>query len=97
MNAAYNRIGITVLCLTMLTGIAGCASTKMTSSSDVPRMSIDTLFTQMDDPSIRILDVRLPSSQKSGMMKIKGAIRENPNDYLSWAEKYPKSQTLVLY
>ena len=92
MKLTYHNIGVIVLCLTMLAGVAGCASTTIRSSSDVPRMSIETLLARIDDPSIRILDVRLPSDQERSKIKIKGAVRENPNDYLRCAEKYPKSK-----
>jgi len=60
-------------------------------------MNIETLLTRIDEPSLLILDVRLPSDQKRSKIKIKGAVRENPNVFSSWAEKYPKSKSIVLY
>lgn len=97
MKQIYYNIRIIVSCLIALAVVAGCASMKTGSTSDIPRMSIETLLARIDDPTTLILDVRLPSDQKRSKVKIKGAVRENPNDYLSWAEKYPKSKTIVLY
>jgi hypothetical protein len=30
-------------------------------------------------------------------LKIKGAVREDPKVFESWANKYPKDKTIVLY
>jgi hypothetical protein len=97
MKQIYHNIGVIVLCLTMIPVVVGCTSMKTGSSSDIPRLSIETLLARINDPSILVLDDRLPGDQKRSKMKIKGAVRENPNDYLSWADKYHKSKNIVFY
>jgi hypothetical protein len=43
-----------------------------------------------------VVDVRIADDWKKSDLKIKGAIREDPEkDYRVWASKYPKDKTLV--
>lgn len=44
-----------------------------------------------------ILDVRGAKQWKASEKKIKGAAWEDPGDMESWADKYRKDKTLVLY
>ena len=44
-----------------------------------------------------IIDVRAVSDWKESKLKIKGAVREDPNDVDGWASRYPKDRTLILY
>ena len=64
---------------------------------DVPRMSKETLKERLADPDLIILDVRTGSDWKGSEFKIKGAIRANSDRVDSWAAKYAKDKTLVLY
>jgi hypothetical protein len=41
--------------------------------------------------------VRRNSHWTSSDLKIKGAVREKPNEIQSWADKYSKDKTIVLY
>ena len=66
-------------------------------SADVPRMKKDELKAMLDKPDLVILDVRAQSDWKGDDLKIKGALREDPESVKSWAEKYPKDKTFVLY
>ena len=66
-------------------------------SADVPRMKKDELKAMLDNPDFVILDVRAQSDWKGDDSKIKGAIREDPESVKSWAEKYSKDKTFVLY
>ena len=66
-------------------------------SADVPRMKKDELKAMLDNPDLVILDVRAQSDWKGDDSKIKGAIREDPESVKSWAEKYSKDKTFVLY
>ena len=66
-------------------------------SADVPRMTKDELKAMLDNPDLVILDVRAQSDWKGDESKIKGAVREDPESVKSWAGKYPKDKTLVLY
>ncbi len=66
-------------------------------SADVPRMKKDELKAMLGNPDVVILDVRLEDDWKDDHLKIKGAIREDPESVKSWAGKYSKDKTLVLY
>jgi rhodanese-related sulfurtransferase len=66
-------------------------------SADVPRMTKDELKALLGNPELIILDVRLGGDWKDSDLKIKGAVREEPRDMESWANKYSKDKTLVLY
>jgi len=66
-------------------------------SADVPRMKKDELKAMLDNPDLVILDVRAEGDWKGDKLKIKGAIREDPDSVKSWAEKYAKDKTIVLY
>jgi rhodanese-related sulfurtransferase len=60
-------------------------------------MTKDELKALLGNPELIILDVRLGGDWKDSDLKIKGAVREDPNDTESWANKYSKDKTLVLY
>jgi len=66
-------------------------------SADVPRMTNDELKALLGNPDLIILDVRRDSDWNGSDSKIKGAVREDPHDIESWANKYSKDKTLVLY
>jgi len=66
-------------------------------ANEVPRISKQDLRAMLDSPDLVILDVRTSGSWEKSKAKIPGAIREDPNDAKSWAEKYSKDKTLVLY
>lgn len=52
----------------------------------------------LGNPDVIILDVRLSNDWDRSEWKIRGAIREDPEENLkTWAEKYPKDKTLVFY
>ena len=71
--------------------------TTFAESADVPRMKKDELKAMLDNPDLVILDVRSENDWKDGDLKIKGAVREDPESVKPWAEKYSKDKTLVLY
>jgi hypothetical protein len=65
---------------------------------EVPKMTKEELRPMLGSPDVAILDVRLGAEWTSSKWKIQGAIREDPEKGIqSWAEKYPKDKTLVLY
>lgn len=66
-------------------------------SADVPRMTKDELNAMLGNPDLVIIDVRYGEDWTDSDLKIKGAIREDPINVKSWANKYPKNKTLVLY
>jgi len=66
-------------------------------SADVPRMTKDELKAMLGNPDLVILDVRAKKDWKESDAKIQGAIREDPDSVKSWAGKYTKDKTFVLY
>ena len=64
---------------------------------DIPRITKDQLMEKLADPEIIILDVRPEQQWKGTKLKIVGAIHEDPTAIESWAGKYPKDKTIVLY
>ncbi len=62
-----------------------------------PRLDKDTLKGWLNDPKVLILDVRQPQDWESSDKKIKGAVRQDPNEVQTWAKSLPKNQKIVLY
>ena len=75
--------------------VGGC--TTLVKSSDAPRMTKEELKAKLDTPDLVVIDVRLGTDWTGGDLKIKGAVREDPQALDSWANKYPKDKTLVFY
>ena len=63
----------------------------------VPRMAKDELKGLLGNPDVIILDVHTGRDWDNSEHKIKGAVREEGSGFTSWADKYPKGKTLVLY
>jgi len=51
----------------------------------------------LGNPDLMILDVRVGGEWGASKEKTQGAIREDPERVKTWADKYPKNKTLVLY
>lgn len=66
-------------------------------AEEAPRITKEELRASLNDPDVVILDVRTSRDWKGSEKKIKGAVRENPKRFKSWAHKYPKDKALVLY
>lgn len=96
MNAK-RFLGWFILCLSLYIGILGCALIPKTDSKQVKSMSKELLKSNLEDPSIVILDVRQPQDWNKSGIKIKGAIQENPNKFDNWYSRYPKTKTVILY
>ena len=68
------------------------------AAEKAPRITNEELKEMLGKPDVIILDVRSASDWKKGEAKILGAIREDPDKAIkSWAEKYSKDKTIVLY
>jgi 3-mercaptopyruvate sulfurtransferase SseA len=70
---------------------------KALTLGDVPRMSIEELKQQVDNPNLTIIDVRTSHDWGDSTMKIKGAIREDASKATTWMAKYAPNRTLVFY
>jgi rhodanese-related sulfurtransferase len=75
----------------------GCVSATTATSRDVSTITKQELRSMLDDPNVIILDVRPEQQWKASELKIRGAVHENPNKVESWAGKYQKDRTLILY
>ncbi len=74
-------------------GIGAVASAK-----EAPRITKEELKAMLGNADLIIIDVRLGADWKNSKEKIVGAIREDPEKSTkSWAAKYPKDKTIVLY
>jgi hypothetical protein len=93
--ATILAVSATVLFLAAFANAAKQSETK--PFPDIPRITKEELREKLTDPDVVILDVRLEQQWKSSKLKIVGAIHENPAAVESWAGKYPKDKTIVLY
>jgi rhodanese-related sulfurtransferase len=66
-------------------------------AQNVSRMSIDELKAVLGKTDLVVIDVRSPRDWEATSSKILGAVREDPGGASTWARKYPKEKTLVLY
>jgi rhodanese-related sulfurtransferase len=86
------KLVILVLGLAIVSMLAPFAA-----ADEVPRMTKEQLKALLNDPDVVILDVRRDKDWKGSEKKIKRAVRENPKRFKSWAHKYSKDKTLILY
>ena len=84
---------LTCLLIFLFMGLFGNAA----FAEDVSRMSKEELKSIMGDPELVIIDVRAGRDWNKSKLKIGGAVREDPKKTTSWADKYDKSKTHVLY
>jgi hypothetical protein len=70
---------------------------KAAVADEVPRMSKEELRAMLGNPDLVIIDVRSGKDWEASQSKIKGAVREEPWQAKSWADKYDKDKTYVLY
>lgn len=88
-------VGFTILFCT-LPGI--CSEKEKIPYPDVPRLPAAQCIKEMREvPPPIIIDVRLTSQFKESLQKIPGAVHEDPEKVQSWAHKYKKNQTVILY
>jgi rhodanese-related sulfurtransferase len=66
-------------------------------SGEASLMTKEELKAKLGNPDLLIIDVRYGKDWTDSDLKIKGAIREDPKAFDSWATKYPKDKTLVFY
>jgi rhodanese-related sulfurtransferase len=74
--------------------LGACASLDTGGSLRISKEEAESL---MGKPGVDIIDVRVGRAYSGSHWKIKGAVRENPIDVKTWAHKYPKTDTILLY
>jgi predicted sulfurtransferase len=91
MNKRY-RLGLLMVLLSFNSFLAFAVA-----SADAPRMSKEELKNRLGDKDIVVIDVRTGYDWEKSDSKIRGAVREDPQHAASWAKKYTKEKTIVLY
>lgn len=86
-----------LLVLVLVAFVIGGSTVQSEASSQVPRMNKEDLRANLGDPDLMLIDVRTGKSWASSQRKIEGAVRENPDELITWSKKYPKSSKVVLY
>ena len=84
---------ITAPCLAMVVFFTISAM----AAGAVSKMTKEELKEMLDKPDIVIIDARRGKDWKASEFKIKGAAREDEKAFDSWADKYSKDKTLVIY
>ncbi len=84
--------------VTSLAATAVMATVAPTAlGEEIPKMSKEEARASLERSEITVIDVRQPHHWEASDSKIPGAIREDPKDLSSWANKYPKDKVLLLY
>jgi hypothetical protein len=66
-------------------------------AASVSVITKETLKNWMDNGEVTILDARQGRDWGSSEFKIKDALRADPGQFMTWKDKYPKNQKLILY
>ena len=66
-------------------------------ATDAPRIEKEKLKGLLGKPELALIDVRAGADWKASTQKIKGAVREDPDQTDTWMKKYPQDKTLVFY
>ena len=96
MKHTYNKALLIFFLIYFLAGLLA-GLTAVASASDVPKITPEELRVRLGNPDLIIIDVRIARDWKSSALKIKGAVWEDFLDVDTWAQKYPKDKTMVLY
>jgi rhodanese-related sulfurtransferase len=70
---------------------------KPVTKEEVPRITKEELKPLLNSPDVVVVDVRSGRDWKATELKIKGAVRGDPDEIESWSVKYDKSKNLILY
>ncbi len=87
MRKIISRVSLVVL---LIVASIACAQ-------EVPRITEEATAKMMDRPDVVLIDVRLEGEWEVSDSKIRGAVRENPEEIDSWMHKYQKDKTLIFY
>ena len=92
MTKAFKRVLMGLLFVM----VAACAPV-WAAEDKTPRMLPEELKAMLGSPDLVIIDVRSGGAWRVSRQKIKGAVREDPEDPRPWADKYSKDKVLVFY
>ena len=96
MKNTYNK-ALRMLLLSSLMSSLLASLPAVISASDVPKITAEELSARLGNSDLIIIDVRIERDWKSSPLKVKGAVWEDFRDVDTWARKYPKDKTIVLY
>jgi len=81
----------------LLTAMAALGAGAAAAADEAPRIGKDDVKAKLGAADTSIIDVRAVTDWWGSGLKIKGAVKENPNNVDSWAANYPKDRTLIIY
>jgi rhodanese-related sulfurtransferase len=81
-------IALAIFAVVFMTAGTACATDRITK---------EDLKEILGQPGIVIIDVRTHGDYIGTTMKISGSVREDPTNVISWAGKYSKDLTIILY
>ena len=67
------------------------------AAATVPKMTKEELRAMLDNPDVIVVDVRIGRDWKASEYKIEGAVRVEHSEVKSWASRYGKDKTFVIY
>jgi rhodanese-related sulfurtransferase len=85
-----------ILSWTLVLAVSLALAVPCLAAAKVPLVSKQTLKSWLNDPNVMIIDIRL-FSYNTSKRKIKGAVRQDPNNVDSWAGALPKDKKIVVY
>jgi len=83
---------LTTLAVTFCFAIIGIF-TVAALAQEAPKITKEEVLRMLGNPGVIIIDVRSGEDE----LKIKGAVREDPENVSLWIDKYPRDKTLVFY
>lgn len=72
-------------------------TTGVSVGNDTLTIEPEGLKEKLNQPGLTILDVRITPEWRRSDKKIPGAVREDPHNVSTWAEKYQKHNPMVAY
>ncbi len=91
------RLGRGSVALLVLSLLISVLPVLVVHAQDAKRITVDELRGMLGKPDVVVLDVRADRDWNSSNSKIQGALREEPLKAASWAIRYPREKTYVLY
>jgi rhodanese-related sulfurtransferase len=88
---------IALIIVLIMGGAVAVVPAAAIAEAGVPLITAAELKAKLGSPDLTILDVRRAAHWNASDRKIVGAVREDPQAVDSWAGKYTKEKTLVLY
>ena len=84
---------VLIVCLAMMSVSTANATTKAV----VPKITKEHIKGMLGNLNLNVIVLDVRFSGEWQRSEIKGAIREIPSKFESWANKYPRDKIIVLY